>query len=72
MKKLILTTLAVLVAYSAVWAQYDKEGKFQYRKFTDFKKVHWGFTAGINKVDFRIYKNNNFLNNDSVTYLADC
>ena len=32
----------------------------------DFKKIHFGFTSGINSLNFNINKNNNFLNNDTL------
>jgi len=32
----------------------------------DFKKIHFGFTLGINSLNFNINKNNNFLNNDTL------
>ena len=32
----------------------------------DFKKIHFGFTLGINSLNFNVNKNNNFLNNDTL------
>ena len=70
MKKVISFTFFLIILELSVFAQYDKEGKYQYRQFSDFRKVHWGFTAGVNKIDFMIYKNHNFLNNDTAHYLG--
>jgi len=35
----------------------------------DFKKIHFGFTLGINSLNFSLAKNNDFLNNDSLLTL---
>ena len=35
----------------------------------DFKKLHFGFTLGINELNFNIRKNSNTLNNDSLLSL---
>ena len=35
----------------------------------DFKKIHFGFTLGINSLNFNINKNNNFLTNDTLLTL---
>ncbi len=69
MKKIAVFILAFNLTLSGVLAQ-QKEGKYQFRKFSDYKKVHWGFTIGINKYDFSIYKNQNFINSDSVRYFG--
>ena len=35
----------------------------------DFKKIHFGFTLGINSLNFNLSKNDDFLNNDSLLTL---
>ena len=35
----------------------------------DFKKIHFGFTLGINSLNFNLAKNDDFLNNDSLLTL---
>lgn len=35
----------------------------------DFKKIHFGFTLGINSLNFSLAKNDDFLNNDSLLTL---
>ena len=36
----------------------------------DFKKIHFGFTLGINSLNFHINKNNDFLINDTLLIIA--
>ncbi len=69
MKK-FASLLVLIFTITSLGAQINVDGKYQYRKLTDYKKVHWGFTFGINKVDCNIYKNDNFLSNDSIHYLG--
>ena len=35
----------------------------------DFKKIHFGFTLGINELNFNMQKNSNTINNDTLATL---
>ncbi len=66
-KKIIYIILILLINYSNTFGQ--KYRKPQNLARYDFKKLHFGFTLGINELDFNITKNPNILNNDSLLTL---
>ena len=67
--KIILIFFFISVAFSS-YSQRHKKPRNLPRY--DFKKIHFGFTLGINSLNFHIKKNNNFLINDTLlTMLAE-
>lgn len=67
MKKLLLTSLfsvlALLVFGQGVQVPINLP-------LHDTKTVHWGFTFGVSKTDFTIYKNLDFFNTDSINIIG--
>ena len=67
--KIILIFFFISVAFSSYSQRHKKP---QNLPRYDFKKIHFGFTLGINSLNFHINKNNNFLINDTLlTMLAE-
>ncbi len=67
--KIILIFFFISVAFSSYSQRHKKP---QNLPRYDFKKIHFGFTLGINSLNFHIKKNNNFLINDTLlTMLAE-
>jgi len=62
LKKIIF--LSFIAAYSFADAQERK--KPQNLPRYDFKKIHFGFTLGINELNFNIEKDKNILENDTI------
>ena len=58
-----LITLLLCVSFNSFGQRHKKP---QNLPRYDFKKIHFGFTLGINSLNFNINKNNNFLNNDTL------
>jgi hypothetical protein len=56
--------IVLLIIPSLANAQRHK--KPQNLAWYDFKKIHFGFSLGINALNFNINKNDNFLDNDSL------
>ena len=69
MQKLIkyLTILLLLLAINNSYAQKYKKPQNLIRY--DFQKLHFGFTLGINALDFNIKKNSNTIINDTLLSL---
>lgn len=59
----ILIALLLCVSFNSFGQRHKKP---QNLPRYDFKKIHFGFTLGINSLNFNINKNNNFLNNDTL------
>ena len=69
LSKIILIFFFVSVAFSSYSQRHKKP---QNLPRYDFKKIHFGFTLGINSLNFHINKNNDFLINDTLlTMLAE-
>ncbi len=69
LSKIILIFFFVSVAFSSYSQRHKKPQNLQRY---DFKKIHFGFTLGINSLNFHINKNNDFLINDTLlTMLAE-
>lgn len=68
MKKIFLISLLVAVFTSVAVSQNYKviKGRPINLPLSDNKPVNWGFTFGINKTDFTIFKNDQLFNNDSL------
>jgi len=62
MKK-ILIFLLLMSSFSSFGQRHKKP---QNLPRYDFKKIHFGFTLGINSLNFNINKNKNFLENDTL------
>ena len=62
MKK-ILIFLLLMSSFSSFGQRHKKP---QNLPRYDFKKIHFGFTLGINSLNFNINKNKNFLDNDTL------
>jgi len=62
LKKIIV--LSAIIAYNFADAQERK--KPQNLPRYDFKKIHFGFTLGINELNFNIEKDKNILDNDTI------
>tara|TARA_B100000287_G_scaffold378180_1_gene380413 strand:- start:1859 stop:2569 length:711 start_codon:yes stop_codon:yes gene_type:complete len=62
LKQIIIIT--ILISYSYTNAQERK--KPQNLPRYDFKKIHFGFTLGINELNFNITRSSENINNDSV------
>ncbi len=58
MKKSFLITLLVIFSTS-IFAQFNRTINLPNY---DFKRVHWGFSFGIDKMDFIMFKTTNFTN----------
>lgn len=67
MKKLLLTGLFSFLSLLIFGQGVQVPINLPYH---DNKPVHWGFTFGVAKTDFTIYKNSNFFNTDSVNILG--
>ena len=59
----ILIALLLCVSFNSFGQRHKKP---QNLPRYDFKKIHFGFTLGINSLNFNVNKNNNFLNNDTL------
>ena len=67
--KFILIIFLISVSFSSFSQRHKKP---QNLPRYDFKKIHFGFTLGINSLNFHINKNNDFLINDTLlTMLAE-
>jgi Outer membrane protein beta-barrel domain len=68
MKKIIFASLFLMILSVPTFAQNYKviKGVSINKPMLDNKPVHWGFTFGLNKTDFTIYKNESLFNNDSI------
>lgn len=67
--KFILIFFLISVSFSSFSQRHKKP---QNLPRYDFKKIHFGFTLGINSLNFNINKNNDFLTNDTLlTLLAE-
>ncbi len=64
MKKITILLVTIFFA-SSLLAQAPKS-KIKNLRFHDKKPIHWGFTFGINTMDFTIHKNASFMS-DSVS-----
>lgn len=60
-------TLLVLLAINASYGQRNKKPQNLARY--DFKKLHFGFTLGMNELNFNIQKNSNTITNDTLLSL---
>ena len=69
LSKIILIFFFISAAFSSYSQRHKKP---QNLPRYDFKKFHFGFTLGINSLNFHINKNNDFLVNDTLlTMLAE-
>ena len=69
LSKFILIFFFISLAFSSYSQRHKKP---QNLPRYDFKKIHFGFTLGINSLNFHINKNNDFLINDTLlTMLAE-
>ena len=64
--KFILIFFLISVSFSSFSQRHKKP---QNLPRYDFKKIHFGFTLGINSLNFNINKNNDFLTNDTLLTL---
>jgi len=69
MKKIFSLIVVFFVLSVSVSAQKTYKEVSINKPLLDNKPIHWGFTFGINKTDFTIFKNSNFYV-DSLNYLA--
>jgi len=69
MHKKIIYLILLTVAFNCSNIFAQKYRKPQNLARYDFKKLHFGFTLGINELDFNIQKNPNILDNDSLLTL---
>ena len=60
--------LIILLCFS-LFSYGQRHKKPQNLPRYDFKKIHFGFTLGINSLNFNLAKNDDFLNNDSLLTL---
>ena len=58
--------LIVIVLAIPSFANAQRHKKPQNLVRYDFKKIHFGFSLGINALNFNIKKNDDFLANDSL------
>ena len=69
LSKFILIFFFISLSFSSYSQRHKKP---QNLPRYDFKKIHFGFTLGINSLNFHINKNNDFLINDTLlTMLAE-
>jgi len=69
MKKKIKYFIILLLLLGASNSYGQMRKKPQNLANYDFKKLHFGFTLGINELNFNIIKNSNTLNNDTLLTL---
>jgi len=69
MHNLIKYLIIFLSVFSLLNASGQKYKKPQNLPRYDYKKLHFGFTLGINELNFNLEKNSNTLNNDSLLTL---
>ena len=70
MKKILIALLLITSVGFTSYGQNKKYNAPVNKPFLDMKPVHWGFTFGINKTDFSIYKNSLFYNSDSLNFIG--
>ena len=61
--------LFIIFLCSGLFSYGQRHKKPQNLPRYDFKKIHFGFTLGINSLNFNLAKNDDFLNNDSLLTL---
>ena len=61
--------LLIIFLCFSLFAYGQRHKKPQNLPRYDFKKIHFGFTLGINSLNFNLAKNDDFLNNDSLLTL---
>jgi len=66
MKKIAILFISIIFA-SSVFAQATRSNVKNLR-FHDLKPVHWGFTFGVNTMDFNIHKNASFMDKTNTLY----
>ncbi|MBN2891080.1 MAG: PorT family protein [Bacteroidales bacterium] len=68
MKKVFLVSLFIALLGSVTIGQNYKviKGIPINKPLMDNKPVHWGFTFGINKTDFSVFKNESLFHNDTI------
>lgn len=69
MKRIFLLSLLISVFSISLFSQNYKviNTTSVNIPYLDNKPIHWGFTFGINKTDFTIYKNSQLFNNDTLS-----
>jgi len=66
MKKIAVLFISIIFA-SSLFAQAPRS-KVKNLRFHDLKPVHWGFTFGVNTMDFNIHKNASFMDTTNTLY----
>lgn len=69
MKTYNKTFLLIIFLCFSLFSYGQRHKKPQNLPRYDFKKIHFGFTLGINSLNFNLAKNDDFLNNDSLLTL---
>ena len=65
-KKTKYFIVVILIIFSANNAFSQKYKKPQNLVRYDFQKIHFGFTLGINELNFNLLKNTNTITNDTL------
>ena len=67
MKKIFFLSLLALISLSAYSQNYNVIGNGGHNlPLLDQKPIHWGFSFGLNKTDFTIYKSSEIYTNDTL------
>ena len=61
--KYLLTSILIIISSEGFCQKYKKP---QNLARYDHKKIHFGFTLGINELNFNVKKNSTVINNDSL------
>ena len=69
MHNLIKYLIIFISSFSLISASAQRHKKPQNLPRYDYKKLHFGFTLGINELNFNLQKNSNTLDNDSLLTL---
>jgi hypothetical protein len=69
MKKIVFITFISFITIISAFGQYRVHGPINKQEL-DFKPIHWGFTFGVSRSSFIIYKSADFLKSDSINILG--
>ena len=69
MKKNKKYLFILIILFGAINTYAQKHKKVQNLARYDHKKLHFGFTLGVNELNFNLQKNSNVINNDSLLTL---
>jgi len=71
MKKTLVVGLLSLLLSTVAFSQSKHGNQIPVNlQLLDYKPVHWGFSFGVSKTDFTIFKNDLFYNTDSINIVG--